>query len=146
MTDLYGIRVLKKAKTTVTFRVFIVYPDSEFIPDTPEFFFQVLLDRAERFYSWKGGPLGDTLRLYDWSNEEWLLDECEKYIEKVEYIAERNFPFDPSDFYTFYYERDGKWQDEDKLPQMDCAVTVSDPRWIEHLEEGMSWGSTAYQF
>jgi hypothetical protein len=28
--------------------------------------------------------------------------------------------------------------------QVTCVITVTDPRWLDHLRPGMEWGSVAY--
>lgn len=143
-TDTYGIRVLGKEGATVTLKVFLVYYDWNTIPDTEDFFLSVLWDQADTRFD-KGGPLGDTITVKQICSDDFRLEHAQEYIASVEVIGSKNYPIkDKTDLETFYYEREGRWKDEDKLAQVDFKITVTDPKWIAHLEPGMSWGTTAY--
>ncbi len=145
-TDLYGIRVLSKEKKEVKFQVFVVYYDIHDLPsENKGFFLGVLWDQADtRFGS--GGPLGDEISVNQICDEKFVLNNADKYIESVKLIETKNCPFNPKNNYsTFYYERNGKWKDEEKLIQGIYKVNVFDEKWIQHLEIGMSWGTTFYE-
>lgn len=151
-TDLYGIRVLETdpAERRVRLNVFVVYYDTAYerhepIPEDHSFFLRVLWDRGDTRFG-GGGPIGDVIDVDQILDEHWVDTHTWRFIDSVELLQTRNFPLDSyTGMSDFYYERDGRWQDEDKLVQAEFDVYVSDERYIEHLYEGMSWGSTAYQ-
>lgn len=143
-TDLYGLRVLEKKESEVTLQVFLLYYDWDNIPDSKDFFLSCLWDEADTRFE-GGGPLGDAISVEEICSEEFLLKNSDKYIESVETLSSLNYPIKPGDVHeTFYYEREGKWQDEDKLAQVTYLVRVTDPKWIQHLEIGMSWPTASY--
>ena len=39
----------------------------------------------------------------------------------------------------------GGWAHEEQLPHGTYFVGVTDPRWAEHLRQGQSWGTAAYE-
>lgn len=143
-TDLYGLRVLKKKEKEVTLQVFLLYYDWDTIPKSKDFFLSCFWDEADTRFG-GGGPLGDAISVEEICSDEFRLENADKYIEEVKELSRLNYPIQPgADLATFYYERDGKWQDEDKLAQVTFLVKVTDPKWIEHLEVGMSWPTTSY--
>ena len=143
-SDLYGIRVLAKEASTVTLKVFLVYYDWDHIPESKDFFLSVLWDEADTRFG-GGGPLGDAITVPEICDEQFRLYHADAYVAKVEQIGSANYPITHKEkLSTFYYERDGKWENEDKLAQVDFRITVTDPKWIEHLQPGMSWGTTSY--
>ena len=143
-TDLYGIRVLAKEASTVTLKVFLVYYDWDHIPESKDFFLSVLWDEADTRFG-GGGPLGDAITVPEICDEKFRLEHAGTYVAQVEKLGSANYPItDKKELATFYYERDGKWENEDKLAQVDFKITVTDPKWIAHLEPGMSWGTTSY--
>lgn len=143
-SDLYGIRVLAKEASTVTLKVFLVYYDWDHIPASKDFFLSVLWDKADTRFG-GGGPLGDAVTVDQICDDQFRLDHAGTYVASVEQIGSANYPITNKEkLSTFYYERDGKWANENKLAQVDFRITVTDPKWIEHLQPGMSWGSTSY--
>ncbi|MEO5584314.1 MAG: hypothetical protein ABIQ75_02575 [Flavobacteriales bacterium] len=143
-TDLYGIRVLAKEGPTVTLKVFLTYYDWDQIPYSKDFFLMVLWDEADTRFG-GGGPLGDAITVPQICDEKFRLEHAGAYVESVDTISCANYPITNKEHLaTFYYEREGRWENEDKLAQVDYKITVTDPKWIEHLEPGMSWGTTAY--
>lgn len=143
-TDLYGIRVLAKKGPTVTLKVFLVYYDWDQIPDSKDFFLMVLWDKADTRFG-GGGPLGDAITVSQICSESFRMAQAPAYVANVEKIGSANYPVtNREELSTFYYEDEGRWENEDRLAQVDFLVTVTDPKWIEHLQPGMSWGSTAY--
>src|SRR5688500_12316708 len=116
-TYYYGIRVIEKENTQVKLKVFLVYYDWDYIPNSKDFFLSILWDYADtRFYD--GGPLGNEINADQIGDAEYRLKNADKFIKEVREVASLNLPIDDlSKYSTFYYEMDGKWQDEDKLAQ-----------------------------
>jgi hypothetical protein len=135
-TDTYGIRIEKKEGKKIQIRVFNVYGDWVGIPASRNFFMRII-----------GSYYSDDNLLYNVQseldyNEEKEYEAAPKYIKDFEVISTLNYPGILE--HTFYYERDGGWQNEELLPQILFEVEVTEEAWIQHLEVGYSWGSTAY--
>jgi tetratricopeptide (TPR) repeat protein len=155
-TDLYGVRVLDvdRARRRVRLRVFVVHYEpswgtNELLPEDPSFFFRVLWEGARGTGSMDGtdGPLADLVRLDDYLDEAWVDRHTHRFVSGVERVAARNHPLDDEawdSLATYYYERDGGWQDEHLLAQGDYEVQVTDPRWLAGLCPGQSWGTGAH--
>ncbi|MDA2805680.1 tetratricopeptide repeat protein [Nocardiopsis suaedae] len=153
-TDLFGVRVLDldPDRRRVRFRVFVVYYEpawgtGDLLPDHPTFFCRLLWEAAEHFTPHRFGPMTDVVTLDEFLDEWWVECNTHRFVAGVERVAERNHPVGDEDFdrlATFYYERDGGWQDEERLAQADYDVHVTDARWIESLRIGQSWGTTSY--
>jgi hypothetical protein len=147
------VRVIEVAprERRVRLRVFVVYYDTggehkyhQPLPDDASFFFRYLCETSDRRFD-QGGPLGDVVTVDDWLDEPYVDEHAWRYVEKVQRVATRNFPVeDWSRYHDFYYERGGRWQDEDQLVQADYDVWVTDARWIEQLTLGQSAGTTCY--
>ncbi|MDA2813233.1 tetratricopeptide repeat protein [Nocardiopsis sp. RSe5-2] len=153
-TDLFGVRVLDldPERRRVRFRVFVTYYEpswgtGDLLPDHPTFFCRLLWEAAERFTPHRFGPMTDVVTIDEFLDEWWVECNTHRFVVGVERVAERNHPVDDDDFdrlAMFYYERDGGWQDEERLAQADYDVHVTDARWIESLRIGQSWGTTSY--
>ncbi|OPF73383.1 hypothetical protein VT50_0228635 [Streptomyces antioxidans] len=153
-TDLFGVRVLDldHEQRRVCFRVFVVYYEpswgtGELLPDDPTFFFRVLWEAAENSTPRRDGSLADVVTLDEFLDEEWVESNTHRFVAGIERVAARNHPVSDEAFERlpmFSHERDGGWQDEERLAQGDYLVQVTDARWMESLRVGQSWGTTSY--
>lgn len=151
-TDLYGIRVLNTKPETckVTVKVFVVYYDVSFknhqpLPKDHSFFFRILWDKGDTRFG-AGGPIGEEVTVDQKCDEVWVDNNSFRFIKNVEQLSTMNFPVeDYSGYADFYYERNGVWEDEDKLVQATYEIEVTNAKYIKHLREGMSWGTTSYE-
>lgn len=143
-TDLYGVRVLAldPEACTMRLRVFVVYYDvaGEYhqpIIDDRTFFVRVLCDKD---------ALDDDIDADGMFDEDYIDNNSFRFVRSFKKLAERNTPVtDYSSFFDFYYERDGCWQDEEKLAQADYDVVVTKPEYLAPFHVGQSWGTTSYQ-
>ncbi|MFI1333303.1 tetratricopeptide repeat protein [Streptomyces sp. NPDC020845] len=152
-TDLYGIRVLDVApdELRVRFRVFVVYYDTESrthapLPDDPSFFFCMLWEATNRLPLTSLHPLR-MVGVDEVLDGEWVAAHTHRYVRRIERIATRNHPVAEAGWQRlsdFYYERDGRWKDEDLLAQADYDVEVTDARWLESLSPGHGWATASY--
>jgi tetratricopeptide (TPR) repeat protein len=153
-TDLYGVRVLDVApgELRARFRVFVVYYDVHDRSHAPlpdgdvGFFFRVLWEAAHDRPIAQWHAL-QAVTLDDFLDVEWGEANSHLYVRRVDRVAARNHPVEDGaweDLHDFYYERDGAWANEDRLVQADYDVRVTDPRWLESLTPGDSWGTTVY--
>jgi len=151
-TDLYGIRVLatNPKEQKVTIKVFVVYYDPaaqnhQPLPKDPSFFLRILWDKGDTRFG-KGGPIGDEISVNQIGDEKWVDKNTFRFIKNVDQIATANFPLeDYTNYADFYYERNGSWEDEDKLVQATYEIEVTDSKYLAHLSTGMSWGTTSYE-
>jgi len=143
-TDLYGIRITEvvPADKRVRMTVFVVYYEASYeshqpIPEDRSFFVRVLCDMD---------ALGDDISWDDRFDEAWIDANAFRYVDRFEEVERRNHPL-PSweGMADFYYERDGGWQDEERLVQADFDVFVTEERYLEALSVGESWGTTSYE-
>lgn len=144
-TDLYGVRILGLDGRTAKLRVFVVYYDVAYkqhqpLPDDPSFFCRLLGD-------WGPGKgaiqaeVPDNLRY----EEAYIDSNAWRFVESVRRLEARNEEIgDWSAFSDFYYEREGAWQNEEKLVQADYEVVFTDRKWIAHWKKGASWGTASY--
>ncbi|MDX1958314.1 MAG: hypothetical protein SFU98_07055 [Leptospiraceae bacterium] len=138
-TDLYGVRIEKIKDTKVQLRIFNVYGDFVGIPASKDFFLRVLSGwsvRHEKSPVWE--YLGD-----DVFNDEQVYFRADEFVAEAKVLETKNYPGILKQ--TFYYCKNSKWKDEKKLPQILFELTVTDKKWISHLQERDSWGSTAYE-
>ena len=140
-TDLYNIKVLEKTSVEVKLRVTIVYEDTWDTPnaDAKGFFLMVLWDNVWGYGERPNAPLGDAISIDDITSWEFRRDNETQFIAAVERLESHNFPVEDNPA----YEAD-EW-DYDQLPYTDYRLTVTDARWIAHVEPGQSWGTTAYE-
>ncbi|MFC7327712.1 WD40 repeat domain-containing protein [Marinactinospora rubrisoli] len=149
-TDLYGARVLgvDLDRREVRLRVFVVYYETATRhytapPERDPGFFLGLLWESGRW----AHPIGKAVSVEQMLGEGWVVENARWFVEEVERTAVRNDPprEDAWDrMHDFYYEREGRWRDEELLVQADYVVRVTDPAWIEHLSPGDAWGSAWY--
>jgi hypothetical protein len=151
-TDTYGVRIHKIEDTKVQLRIFNIYGDFVGIPASKDFFTRIMSDWSIRYeksevssyltdYIKNAQDANDTLFSCDF--EEYILFmKADEFVESVKILETKNYPGILK--HTFYYCRNGKWKDENKLPQILFELTVTDPKWISHWQEGDSWGTTAY--
>lgn len=153
-TDLYGVRILgiEPEKRKVTLRVFVVYYDTGYkshqpLPTDHSFFLRILWDQGDTRFG-GGGPIGDEIDVDHFLDEQWIDANTYRFVKSVNQVSTKNFPLadnDYEDYHDFYYERDNKWENEEKLVQADYEIIVTDEKYIQHLSTGLSWGTTAYE-
>lgn len=151
-TDLYGIRVVdtKPEENKVVIKVFVVYYDVAYknhqpLPKDPSFFFRILWDEGDTRFG-KGGTIGNEVSVDQICDEPWVDNNTFRFIKNVKQLRTTNFPLtDYTGYADFYYERNGSWENEDKLVQATYEIEVTDTKYFDHLSSGMSWGTTAYQ-
>ncbi|MEO5991917.1 MAG: hypothetical protein ABIP68_09810, partial [Ferruginibacter sp.] len=140
-TDVYGVKILQVEDDTVNMKVFNVYRDwIGYLPSpfNPFFFFMVLGDSPN--YDVKSFIEKLSSEFY---KEDFIFSNSANYIKSIEIIDFENLLNDMN--YDFYYERDGKWKNEDQLPCITYKVTVTDNELLAHLSAGLAWGTTCYE-
>lgn len=139
-TDVYGYRTLKREGKKLTVKVFNVYKDWQGFfpsPNNPTFFYSIITEMNEELQAEIKGR-GDK-----WYDEDVMRELAPEYIRHVEVMDIEN-PFEEMED-TFYYEKDGKWKDEKKLPQVTYEIEVADEKLLGTIAAGISEGTTCYQ-
>ncbi|MFK7908814.1 MAG: hypothetical protein AB8B69_27040 [Chitinophagales bacterium] len=141
----------KPEEHKIKIRVFVVYYDVHFkshkpIPKDPSFFFRILCDKAYSLRGQENGTIAEEILSGQELDEGWVDKNTFRFIRNVELIATANFPLeDYSSYDDFYYERNGCWVNEEKLVQATYEIQVTDKKYFDHLQAGMSWGTTSYE-
>lgn len=153
-TNLYGIRVLQKVPqyNKVRLRVCVVSYDTDYkthqpLPKDHSFFLRVLWDKGDIRFG-EGGPIGETINVDQFLDEKWVDKHTYQYISSVKQISTKNYPINASRYHEYldvHCGTNGIREKEELLVQADYEVYVTDEKYIMHLFEGMSWGTTAYE-
>lgn len=162
MTDLYGVRVLAvdPPRRRIRLRVTVIYYDIGShapLTDDASFFLRVFGETAD------GAALGDVITQDQRLDEAWVDANSRWFVESVERIATRNYPFTEEVEEQLDENRVGfPWEDGyrfDEMPHESAAalvrseetsvgadydVVVTDHRWIEHLTAGDWWRTASY--
>ncbi|WP_026411324.1 WD40 repeat domain-containing protein [Actinomadura oligospora] len=138
VTDLYGARVLALSpdRLRVRLRIFVVHYDETELPDDPVLILRILWDGAQ------GGPLAEHLEHYELLDEGWIGVNTRWFVQGYERLVTRNQDTDLADYEGEL--ENGGWPEENRLLQADYEITVTDPRWLDHLSLGTSWASGWY--
>jgi hypothetical protein len=147
-TDLYQVQVLSISGSKLTCRVTAHDPDAGLPPSRtlalqflwePWLYFSqglfhrivgadVTLDRAEDF--WRTTAIGRELADWDICDGDWTRANVARFIHDVLVFDRVWIPSDSPDY-----------SGETRAIYL---ITVTDPRWLEHLRPRMEWGTTAY--
>ena len=154
--DGYGVRVLHVDADNRRVRLRVLMIDYDLAarrhapePSDPSLFFQLLWEAAgdRHFREHVPLPLYDLTPLKDAYDFAWIGANTRRYIAGVDRIACRNHPIGEEDWQRLRshhpYQGDG-WLDEDRLPQFDVDVWVTDRQWLSHLRPGQTWSSVAW--
>lgn len=149
-TDLYGVRILEvlPAAKTVKFQLIVTYYEPARRSHMPLLsditgIFRVVADSSNSGY--RKSPIADELTVEQYCSEKWVNENAYKFIVSFTIQEKLNTPLRSyKGISEFYYCRDGRWQDEEKLAQGIYAVTMTDAKYLAHLKKGQVWGTTAY--
>ncbi len=168
MSELWLAKILKKEGNKVEIRISPIHPDAGNFSAHPDFLMQFLTRTAykfdENYHRVPICPLGKFIPFEKSYLPEDLSPYTEKVIKEVIVKDKKNVPWDFEKMVEEYQiklrakgikEGSDEWEeamddfyddiwDSEKTPQVVYEVIVSDPKWIEHLEEGMSFDSAAY--
>lgn len=160
--DLYAIRVVKKEQAKVQLKVYQVYEDGEDrapMP-VPRFFLSVIAQEV--------GPMNKRLNLLPPLAQEILKHKPSRnaseheaiehftgklmrlrpqaYLATVEVLEENHPASKPKGIFHWKYSTKAKAfkDDEAKITWALFEVTMTDPNWIDHLEEGDLFGTADY--
>ena len=135
MSTIYGIRIEKKEKNVLTFRVFLIYSDLFQLPRTHGFGYLMLTGNWQ-----KKNPALEETDSNDFCKS--VYDLGRKYIRKMEVSDFQNYPLHPDFTKEEWHDLDEstmKFHDEDILPNALYTMEVADEKYISHLDIGDTW-------
>lgn len=170
MSALWKVEVLNKGNDWVDMELLFAHPDAGLFPVDPNFALQLLTCQAygdDENYDNQIPicPLGDKVPIDKSSLPDDLSVHVDDIIKKIVVYKAKRVPFDESavheyidakvkelgiyedsvewdvtweDFWTWY------WSDPEHLPAARYRITVTDPKWIEHLYIGLQFDSAAF--
>ncbi|WMX15672.1 hypothetical protein [Aureispira sp. CCB-E] len=147
-TDLYGVRVLRSSpqQKELTLKVIVIYYHVAKkyympLPTDYSFFLRVLMNTAS-----EKDAIKQEISIDNICNEAWVNKNTSQFIAKVHQTNKLNDNIKSYKGYSDFYhvQAGGNWLQEEKLVQATYTIQVSDGKYIEHLTEGMTWDTTAY--
>jgi hypothetical protein len=125
-SDLYRVKVAAKQDRTVTLRIEVVHPDSNYLSDNESFALMVL---REGLPSGADAPLAQEVSFADTLDRGWLGLYTRGFIERVESKIESG---------------SSEGQSKEEWIKGTLTITVTDPVWISHLTVGAEFDSRAF--
>jgi len=159
-TDLYGIRVLdvRPEECRVRLRVLVIYHDHRNVDGRSVLTGYVSLPRDASFFlgvlhgvevdgRHVHTPVREAVHVDHLLDPAWLERNLFRFVERVEQLAVRNDP--PRAQYwayleSFDYADRGYWEETERRPQADYDVWVTEPRWLDQIREGQTWGTPMF--
>ena len=146
MSELFRVEVLRVAENTVTLQLVIIHPDQQRFYTTRSFALQLLWEPTHLSYQQAGktvyqhdpSALGQALTVENIQDRDFVLAQQAEFIAAVALLETINYPADN------YPSSEVDWDDVATLPRAVLEITVTEPRWIAHLQAGMTWDSAAY--
>lgn len=135
MSALYHVKVLEKEGTRVVLGLTIIHPDERDFYQSPGFGLLLLYDRAQTFI-YGDNPLGNTVSRLNARDPDWLAEHATEYISSVVVESTANHPASP--------ELDFNEAEREELPFARVAIDVTEEQWIDHLQPGLQYKSSAY--
>ena len=140
---LFKVRVESTGEMACNLRLYIIHPDQDRFYATAPFALQVLWDSPQKSGK-DANALRQAISMHDISNEHFVYNHIDRFIESVEYIERKNYPRKINFDGMSREELNTYWSNEEKLPQAVIHITVTDSKWIEHLRPDMEWTTSAY--
>lgn len=125
-SDLYRVKVAAKQDRTVTLRVEVVHPDSNYISDNESFALMLLLEGTS---GTQGALLSQEMSFQDSLDRGWLELYTRGFIEKVEKKIESG---------------SSEGQTKEEWLKASVTITATDPAWVSHLVVGAEFDSRAF--
>lgn len=86
------------------------------------------------------GPLAEVLSPQTILDSRWAKANVDKYVKSVKQVEKSNFPIKDGLAYN-----ESKGTPAEALARARYVVTLTDPKWAEHLRPGLSWDSCAFE-
>lgn len=125
-SDLYRIKVAGKQDRTVTLRIEVVHPDSNYLSDNASFALMLLHEGTR---GTQNAPLAQEISFEDTLDRGWLERYTRGFVERVEKKVESGSP---------------EGQSSAEWLKGTITITATDPAWISHLAVGAEFDSRAF--
>jgi hypothetical protein len=161
MSELWNVEVLDRSEGAVRLRVTTAHPDAG-VPQPSETFAIRLLAEANM----RAGPRGGGgFSVEQMTNDAWVRRQATEVLDSLVVVDVRDAPLDEEEIFRRIGARLDEqgvpaggerreallqegwrdwWQDPENLPAATYEIAVTDPAWIERLQPGAQFGSTAY--
>lgn len=139
MSELHHIVCTEKSDFAVTLRVYIVHVDESEFYQKKNYALQLLWYNANPELG-TFTPLGNAIPTDTFFDTNWVNQHCGEFIESLKIIETKNYPVSPDLSFSNSMSR------LDELPMAIILITVTNPKWIEHIQKGATWKSAAYDY
>jgi hypothetical protein len=169
MSALWSARVLGKDNRRIVIELRAIHPDSGEFLSSKRFALRVLYDEAYGYGSDMAlksrGPLGDAITLDQTFDDAFLDGNVDRFVERVTVnvqkprldedqlrdrldreVAGRGIRRDDQEAWNTAWNElwDAFWDERANLPVATYTIDVTDPKWLAHLNVGITWESAAY--
>lgn len=168
MSTLWQMTVMKKKDDYIDLLVKFDHPDAGSFPQDKNFALQLLISEAydyeKKFQRIPNGPLGRAI-----PHEKYLPDDLDElvdtYIKDVLIYETQNLPWDESEAhakmdalcikdgldedhedwdYTWQEHWRDFWKDYNRIPWAIYRITMTDPKWADHLKKYQEFDSAGF--
>ena len=169
MSDLWSIEVVNRGERWIDLRVTQRHPDAGAMPVDKQFVLSLLLDEAyghdEKWRRIATSPLGEQFPVEAYWDAEVVMARQDEFIESVRLYRQVNAPFHEeaahaavdervlrkniprdSDDWESAWENEWRayWSDPARVPSATYRISVTAPKWIDHIEPGMRFDSASW--
>ncbi len=152
MSDLFSVTVIEKGDEWVDLKLIIIHPDQNTFPENRSFGLMLIWEPTFISYEYQGKTVftHDAFALSQLSPDQILdADYVEKaqdeIVKSVSVLETGCFPESQMGANISSEELCVSLADGEGSPCALIRITVTDSKWIGHLQKGMTWGSTAHQ-
>ncbi len=169
VSELWDVDVIDKGKNWIDLELSLAHPDAGAFPEDPIFALELLTNEAYEFDDDYNRvptcPLGEEFDFDKSYLPDDLAPHVARYIEDVVLYEARNLPWDEEAAHRQVDEEvlemgiergDDRWDDAweerwiefwcdvNNLPLAKYRITVTDPKWIDHLAVGDSYSTASF--
>lgn len=141
MAGLFRVSTEYVSQQSCKLRLYIIHPDQEYFYADTVFALRVLWERADEIGE---APLTQEMTYEQVFDDDWAWANSERYVAEVDYLESRNYPRSVNFTEMTEAEFEAYWQDDESLPQALLIISVTEPRWLQHVQIGDRWEATAY--
>lgn len=139
MAELHYIECTEKSTLTVTLKVYIVHPDESEFYQKKNYALQLIWFPANPLLN-VIYPLGTVIPIDLFFDTNWMNQHCSDFIESAKIIETKNYQVPQNLDFSNALSR------LHELPMAILLITVTNPKWISHIQKGDNWRSAAYDY
>ncbi len=143
MSSLFDIEVLSKTDNTVELKLYIIHPHQYWFYESKSFALQLIWDLT-KVIKQISCPLSKEISAEKILDIKWVINNQDKFIKSVMISETLNYPIDLDYSILSEEEYDKHWEDKKSLAQAIYLITVTNPKWIKHIQNGMEYETAAY--